>query len=56
MEETLVWTLRLMGFVGIGLFLWSVSSSLEQIAKAFTRMADAMQRDRPAPPPPTNRE
>ena len=27
--------------IGLALFLWSVSSSMEQIARALTRLADA---------------
>ena len=33
--------------VGLAAFLWSVASSIEQIAKAFTRMAESRRLDRP---------
>jgi hypothetical protein len=48
MWETVVrWAI----IIGIALFMWSVSASMEQIAKALTRLADAEEaKRRPAPP------
>lgn len=37
--------------VGIGLFLWSVSASMERIAGALTRLADAADAKRGGPLP-----
>ena len=30
--------------IGVALFMWSVSASMEQIAKALTRLADVAER------------
>jgi hypothetical protein len=51
MEDAMSWALRVGTFVGIGLFLWSAAGSLEQIARAFTRIADAAERHAGTPPP-----
>ena len=53
MEEVVTWGLRIGAFVGIGLFLWSAADSLEKIAGALTRMADAAERYAGTPPPQT---
>jgi hypothetical protein len=49
-ETTVNWVLRIVAFIGIGLFLWSVAGSLEQIAKALTRMAKAAEKPAERPP------
>ena len=41
MDEPWETIIRVVIALGIAGFLWSVSSSLEQIAKALTRLADA---------------
>jgi hypothetical protein len=41
MDENLQIALRVGAYVGIGLFLWSVAVSMDQIARALTKMADA---------------
>ena len=51
MEDVIHWVLRIGAFAGIGVFLWSVSDSLAEIARAFTRMAAAADRLAPKPPP-----
>lgn len=57
MDDVMSWALRIGAFVGIGLFLWSAADSLERIAKAFTRIADAAERHAGTPPPESpNRE
>jgi hypothetical protein len=42
---------------GLALFLWSVSASMERIARALTRLADAAEakRDRTTDGPPPDR-
>ena len=37
--------------IGLALFFWSVSASMEQIAKALTRLADAEEAKRRTEPP-----
>jgi len=56
MEETVAWVLRIVAFVGIGLFLWSIADSVEKIAQAFRRIAGAMEKDREIPPPSESKE
>ena len=41
--------LRFAIIIGLTLFFWSVSSSLEQIAKALTRLADGRAGSGPRP-------
>ena len=50
MGVTLEMIVRVAIAIGIAVFLWSISSSMEQIAKALTRMADASEPDRGRPP------
>jgi hypothetical protein len=44
-EETAFWTLRILAFLGVALFLWSVATSFETLAQAFVRIAKAMEKD-----------
>jgi hypothetical protein len=53
MEDVVSWALRIGAFVGIGLFLWSAADSLEKIAQAFNRIADAAERHAGTTPPQT---
>jgi hypothetical protein len=43
-EETANWILRIIAFIGIGVFLWSLADSVEKIAQAFRRIASAMEK------------
>jgi hypothetical protein len=38
--ETFDLVLKIVAFIGIGLFLWSAAESLEKMAAALTRLAD----------------
>jgi hypothetical protein len=50
MGETWETIIRVAIAIGIAVFMWSVSSSMELIAKALTRLADAQEAGRAAPP------
>jgi hypothetical protein len=51
--DTFLLILRILGIIGIVLFCFSVSDSLEKIAKSLRRLADA--ENDPAKPPRENR-
>ena len=46
MDEPWETIARIVVAIGIAVFLWSVSSSLEQIANALSRLADAQDKNR----------
>ena len=51
MEETANWILRILAFIGIGIFLWSFAESFEKLAEAVLRIAKAMESGWGSPPP-----